>query len=157
MADQRSATKSTHQQEAANGYFGPLAPAKYLRLTTFKPDGLPVSTSIQGAVDGGRAYFRVWEQSDTAKHLRHTDEVQVAGCTAMGLTVGLPLDAITRRLPDEEASRVAAMLARKYPWRQRFLIPLVHWTRRWQMTYYELVTYEAATSQEAGSEASGRS
>lgn len=156
MANRRSATKSTHQQEAADGYFGPLAPAKYLRLTTFKPDGLPVSTSVHGAVDGCRAYFRVWEQSDTANHLRHTDEVQVTGCTAAGLAVGLPLDAIARRLPDEEAGRVAAELARKYPFRQRFVIPLVHRTRRWQMVYYELLTYQAAASQDAGREAAGR-
>lgn len=156
MADRRSATKSTHQQEAADGFSGPLAPAKYLRLTTFKPDGLPATTSVEGMADGDGAYFRVWDQSDTAKHLRHTDEVQVTGCTAVGLAVGLPLDAIARRLPGEEASRVAAMLARKYPWRQRFVIPLVHWTRRWQMAHYELVTYEAAASQDAGPEAAGR-
>ena len=49
-------------------------------------------------------------------------------------------------LPGEEASRIAGKLARKYPVRQRFLIPLLHRTRRWQMVHYELLTYEAAAA-----------
>ncbi len=114
MSDRRSATQSRYQQEAADGFFGPLASARYMRLTTFKPDGLPVSTSVHGAVDGDRAYLRVWNQSATAKRLRHTDEVQVTACTALGLAVGPPLDAVARPLPNEEASWVAGKLARKY-------------------------------------------
>jgi PPOX class probable F420-dependent enzyme len=153
MPDRQSATESTYQHEAADGYFGPLASAKYMRLTTFKPDGIPVSTSVHGVVDGDRAYFRAWKQSDTAKRLRRTDEVQVTACTALGLAVGPPLDAVARRLPAEKANWVAGMLARKYPFRQRFLIPLVHRTRRLQMAHYELLSYEAAPDQDVGPEA----
>ncbi len=150
MSDRPSATASSYQEEdAADGYFAPLALAKYMLLTTFKPDGIPVSAAVHGVVDGDRAYFRAWSQSDTVKNLRHTDEVQVAPCTgaALGLRLALPLDAVARRLlPGEEASRVAGKLARKYPVRQRFLIPLLHRTRRWQMVHYELLTYEAAAA-----------
>lgn len=144
MPDRRPATKSSDHEEAADGYFAPLAPAKYLRLTTFKPDGLPVTTSVHGMAVGDRAYFRARDQSDTAEHLRHTDEVQVTACTALGMEFGPPLDAVARRLPGDTADRIAAELARKYPFRQRFVIPLVHRMRRWQMAYYELVTYEVA-------------
>lgn len=157
MPDRQPAPKTSHQQEAADDYFAPLAPAKYLRLTTFKPDGLPVTTSVHGMTGGDRAYFRVWDHSDTARHLRHTDEVRVTACTAAGLDLGPPLDAIARRLPGKKAGRVAAELARKYPFRQRFVIPLVHWTRRWQMVYYELLSYEAAARLGTGTEAAGRS
>jgi uncharacterized protein len=122
MPDRRSATQGSYQQEAADGFFGPLASARYMRLTTFKPDGIPVSTSVHGVVDGDRAYFRVWNHSDTAKRLRHTDEVQVTACTGLGMAVGPPLDAVARPLPNEEASWVAGKLARKYPFRQRFLV-----------------------------------
>ncbi len=150
MSDRPSATESSYQEDAAGGgYFAPLALAKYMLLTTFKPDGIPVSAAVHGVVDGDRAYFRAWSQSDTVKNLRHTDEVQVAPCTgaALGLRLAPPLDAVARRLlPGEEASRVAGKLARKYPVRQRFLIPLLHRTRRWQMVHYELLTYEAAAA-----------
>jgi uncharacterized protein len=154
MPDRQSATESSYRQEAADGYFGHLAPAKYMRLTTFNPDGIPVSTSVHGVVDGDGAYFRAWKQSGMAKRLRCTDEVQVTACTALGLAVGPPLDAVARLLPAQKASWVAGKLARKYPFRQRFLIPLVHWTRRWQMAHYELLTYEAAAGQDVSPEAS---
>jgi len=153
MPGRRSATKGSSQHEATAGYFGPLRSAKYMLLTTFEEDGIPVSAHVHGVVDGGRAYFRAWRQSDTAKRLRHTDEVQITACPMLGLTVGPPLDAVARLLSGEETSRVARKLARKYPLQQRFLIPLLR-TRGWQLAHYELLTYEAAASQDLCPEAS---
>lgn len=145
MPERRPAAGGSHQQASAHGYFGALAQAKYMLLTTFKRDGIPVSACVHGVVDGDRAYFRAWYQSDTARRLRHTDDVQVAGCTAMGLvSFGPTLNAVARRLSAEEASQVARKVARNYPFRQRFVIPLIRRMRRWQMAHYELVTYEAA-------------
>lgn len=157
MSDRPSATESSYQEDAAyGGYFAPLASAKYMLLTTFKPDGIPVSAAVHGVVDGDRAYFRAWSQSGTVKNLRHTDEVQVAPCAALGLlSLAPPLDALARLLPDEEASRVARKLARKYPVQQRFLIRLLQRTRRWQMVHYELLTYEAAATMTNDRGASG--
>ena len=155
MPDRQSATKGGNQQEGTDGYFGPLRSAKYMLLTTFKPDGIPVFKHVHGVVDGERAYFRAWYQSDTAKRLGHTDDVQVRACPLPGLTVGPPIDAVARLLPGEEASWVARKLACKYPLQQHFLIPLLHRTRRWQMAHYELLTYEAAASQDVCQEAPG--
>jgi len=153
MPDRQSATTGASEHEATAGYFGPLRSAKYMLLTTFKQDGLPVSTHVHGVVDGDRAYFRAWHQSDTAKRLRHTDDVQVTACPIPGLTVGPPLDAVARLLSGEEASWVARRLALKYPLQQRFLIPLLRRTRRGQLAHYELLTYEAAASQDVYPEA----
>jgi|SRR5580693_1369266 PPOX class probable F420-dependent enzyme len=154
MPGRRSATEGGSQYEATAGYFGPLRSAKYVLLTTFQEDGIPISTHVHGVVDGDRAYFRAWRQSDTAKRLRHTDDVQVTACPMLGLTVGPPLDAVARLLSGEEASWVARKLARKYPLRQRFLIPLLRRTRGWQLAHYELLTYEAAASQDLYPDAS---
>ena len=153
MPDQRSATTEGSQREASAGYFGPLRSARYLLLTTFQHDGIPVSTQLHGVVDGDRAYVRAWHQSATAKRLRHTDDVQVAACPMLGLTVGPPLDAVARRLSGDEASSAARKLARKYPLRQHLLNPLLRWTRRWQLAHYELLSYEAAASQDRPTEA----
>jgi PPOX class probable F420-dependent enzyme len=156
MPDQRTATQARQPAGGTDGYFGPLRSAKHMLLTTFKPDGMPVSTYVHGIVDGERAYFRAWCQSDTAKRLRHVDDVQVTACPMLGLTVGPPIDAVARLLPGEEASWVARKLARKYPLHQHFLIPLLHRTRRWHMAHYELLTYEAVASQDVCPEAPGR-
>jgi PPOX class probable F420-dependent enzyme len=146
LSGRPSATGSSYQQEADDGYFAPLAPARYMLLTTFKPDGIPVSTVVHGVVDGHRAYFgsggllRVWRQPGTVKRLRHTGGVQVVPCAVLGfVSFGPPLDAVAQLLPGEKASRVAGKLARKYPVQQRFLISPLHRMRRWQMVYYELL------------------
>ncbi len=97
-------------------------------------------------IDGDRAYFRTRHQSGTAKRLRHTDDVQVTACPMPGLTVGPALDAVARLLSGEDANRAAWEVARKYPLEQRFLIPWLRRMRRWQPVHYELLTYEAAAS-----------
>jgi PPOX class probable F420-dependent enzyme len=141
MSDRPSAVQTSYQHEAAGGgYFAPLASAKYLLLITFKPTGTPVYVSVQGMVDGNRAYFRAWGHSGLVKRLRHTDAVQVAPCTVLGLcSFGQPLDATARLLSEKEASQVAPKLAGRYPAQHRFLIPFLARTGRWRMVYYELM------------------
>ena len=129
------------REETGDGsYFAPLAKARYLLLTTFKRKGTPVSAVVQGIADGDRAYFRVRSRSGTARRLRHTDGVQVAPCSALGLwSYGPPLDAAVRPLADEEASRVAGQLDRTYPVRHRSLAWPVHRAWRRRLAYYELL------------------
>jgi len=148
MPDRTPAAENRHQEDPARaGYFAPLASARHMMLTTFKPDGGPASAVVDGVVDGDRAYFRAPSHSTTATNLRHTDEVQVAPCGALGfLVLAPPLDAVARPLPDEEASGVAGELARKYRVWQRFLLPLIQRVRRQRVVYYELLTYEAAAA-----------
>jgi PPOX class probable F420-dependent enzyme len=125
--------------ETADGsYFAPLAKARYLLLTTFKPKGTPVSAHVPGIADGDRAYFRVWSRSGMVRRLQRTDGVQVAPCGALGLwSYGPPLDAAARPLAGEEARRVAGELARKYPARPLARLLRRAWRRR--AVYYELL------------------
>ena len=136
MPDRPSAPGDSGQQDAADGgYFGSLLLARYLRLTTFRQDGIPVSCTVRGVADGDRAYFRARAQSGTVKRLRHTDAVQVTPCGASGLLLyGPPLHAIARRLADGEASAVAAQLDRKDPVLRRFATRLL----RPKAVYYQL-------------------
>lgn len=132
---------------ADGGGFAALAAARYMLLTTFKPGSVPLSAVVHGMVEDGRAYFRAWSHSGTARNLRQTDEVQVTPCGMGGfVSFGPPLDAVARLLPAGEASQVAGKLARKYPVQQRFLMPLLRRARRGQMVYYELLACEAATA-----------
>jgi hypothetical protein len=135
-----AAERGYREETADDSYFAPLAEARYLRLTTFKQKGTPVSAPVQGIADGGRAYFRVWSQSGTVKRLQHIDGVQVAPCGALGLwSYGPPVDAAARRLADEEARQVAGQLARKYPDRRGSLARLLRRARHRRMVYYELL------------------
>jgi len=140
MADQMSVIGS--------GDFASLAAARYIMLTTFKPDGVPASAVVHGIVEDGRAYFRAWSHSGTARNLRHAREVQAAPCAMRGfVSLGAPLDAVARPLAAGEASQVARKLARKYPMQQRFLMPLLRLARRGQIVHYELVACEAVAAE----------
>ena len=136
-----SATDRGYREETNDGsYFAPLAKARNLLLTTFRPTDTPVSAPVQGIVDGDRAYFRVWSQSGPARRLRHTDGVQVAPCGALGLvSYGPPLDAAARPLAGQEAGWVAELLARKYPVRRHSLARLLQRARRRRLVHYELL------------------
>jgi uncharacterized protein len=131
---------STMTDTASGSYFASLAKARYLRLTTFKRKGTPVSAPVPGIVDGERAYFGVPSRSSAVRRLEHTDGVQVAPCGALGLvSYGPPLDAAARRLADSEASHVAGQLARTDPDRRRSLARLLQRARRRRLVYYELL------------------
>jgi PPOX class probable F420-dependent enzyme len=103
-------------QEAADGYFSSLAPAKHVLLATFKWGRTPVAIPARVVAEGDRAYFQTWSMSRTAKRLRHNDWVQAAPCAALGLyRYGPWLDATARLLAGEEASQAAEKLAREHP------------------------------------------
>ncbi len=145
MPDRPSATGDSGQQEpAGGGYFGSRLLARYMRLTTFRQDGIPVSCTVRGVVDGDRAYFRAWARSGTVKRLRHTDAVQVTPCGASGLlSYGPPVHALARRLADGEATAVAAKLDREDPLLRRFATRLL----RPKAAYYQLAADDVPRDQ----------
>ena len=94
---------------AGHGYFAPLASARYMLLTTFKPDGGPMNSAVCLAVDGDRACFRTRSGSGTSKRLGHADRVQVAPCMVLGLcSFGPPFNATARLLAGEQARTARA-------------------------------------------------
>ena len=137
MPDHSTATDRRHREEAAYAaYFAPLAQGRYFLVTTSRLKGAPVSARVQGIVEGNRAYFGAASTSGTVKRIRRDSNVQVAACDAMGMvSYGQPLYAAVRLLIGEEASQVAAELARRYPARRRFLSRLRHQTT----VYYQLL------------------
>ena len=139
MALPPATAEDASAQETADGYFSPLASAKYVLLTTFRWGRTPVSTPVWVVVHGDRAYFQTWSASRTWKRLRHNDWVQVAPCTALGLyRYGPWLDATARLLTGEEASQAARKLARKHPGQHGGLTSLAYRIRGAQPVRYEL-------------------
>lgn len=150
MPDRTCAADDSDRQEATDGgYFAPLALAGYMRLTTFTRDGVPVSASVHGVVDGDRAYVCARNRSGTAKRLRHAGVAQVTAAGGLGFTTyGPPLEAIARPLSGEEASLAAAKLDRRYPAWRRFPIGLP----RRQAVYYELLADEGGDGRDGPAE-----
>ncbi|HEY7277464.1 MAG TPA: hypothetical protein VH594_15945 [Trebonia sp.] len=146
MSNRTYAAEDSDQREAADdGYFAPLASARYMRLTTFKRGCPPRSASVDGVVDGDRAYFCARKRSGTAKRLRHTAAVQVTPSGALGFTTyGPTLDTIARPLTGDEASLAAAKLDRHYAAWRRFLVRLL----RQQAVHYELLAADPVGGQE---------
>jgi len=116
VASAPATAEDASAQEATDGYFSALVPAKYVLLTTFKWGRTPVSSPVRMAVQGDRAYIQTWSRSPAWKRLLRNGWVQVAPCAALGLyRYGPWLDATARPLAGEEASQAAKMLARERP------------------------------------------
>jgi PPOX class probable F420-dependent enzyme len=152
----RPSTTGRPGQEAAGGDKpAPLVSAKYLLLTT--RDGAPQATPVRALASGERAYFRTWDASGVSKRLRHTDWVQVAPCTVLGICrTGPTVDATARLLADAEASRAAEQLAPKYRGWRWFLSSLAHRVTGRRTVYYELQPDETAEEPTAAPAATAR-
>lgn len=91
-------------------------------LTSFRPDGTPVSI----AVDGAQAYVRSFERAGKTGRIRTDPHVTVAPCTGRGRSTGPAVDATARRVTGDEERHAARLLARKYPVLHGVLVPLAH-------------------------------
>ena len=139
MASAPATAEEISAQEAADGYFSALVPAKYVLVTTFKRGRTPVSSPVRMVAQGDRAYFRAWSRSPAWKRLRHNSWVQVAPCTALGLYRRGPwLDATAQMLAGEEAGRAAKRLAWEHLGRLGGLASLAHRLRGARLVHYEL-------------------
>jgi len=148
MSSQPPADGGGRPADADEGYFAPLASARYVLVTTFKPDGgTPVTGSARVVVDGDRAYFRTRNGSAISNRLRDNGRVQVAPCTALGrCSFGPPFNATARPRAGAHACAAARKLASKQPVQRRLPIPLPGWVRRWQAVHYELLADEVPES-----------
>jgi PPOX class probable F420-dependent enzyme len=111
---------------------------KTVLLETRKRDGSWVGTPVSIVVAGGRAFFRTYDASGKAKRLRNFPEVKVAPSTMRGRPTGPSVTGTARLLDDDEANRVRALLATKYPWLHGRMVPAMHRRKGWQTLHYEL-------------------
>jgi PPOX class probable F420-dependent enzyme len=127
------------QEHAPSTTFVDLARQWAIRLTTFRQDGTPVSTPVNIAVSGDRAFFRTYEQAGKFKRLRNDPRVLVAPSTATGAPTGPEIEARAVLLsgPDDEAA--AALIDRKHRFFQRLLVRFAHRVRGYTTRHFELV------------------
>lgn len=139
MSSRPAAADRSPQEPAHGGMFVTHESVKYLLLTSFKPDGAPVTTAVRVVTGKGRAYFRALAVSGTARRLRHSDWVQVAPCSVLGFSrYGPTAGATARLLAGEEASQAAGQLDRVHPAWRGAARSVLHRLTGWQTLHYEL-------------------
>jgi hypothetical protein len=116
----------TTNETKPDQYFGPIADAKTILLTTYRRDGTPVATPVHVVATGDVAYIRTFDPSGKLKRMRHNPEVTVAPSTMRGRVLGESRLARARILSGAESDAVAQALSRKYRIVHRFLIPWFH-------------------------------
>jgi PPOX class probable F420-dependent enzyme len=98
------------------GLLAVLGGRQYIRLTTFRKTGVPVSTPVWFAVEGGKIYMFTLAGAGKLKRLRHTSSVKVAPCDYRGNLLGPEFDASAHILPETQEKAADLALGRKYGW-----------------------------------------
>ena len=123
----------------ANPALAPISNAKTILLTTYKRDGTPVATPVSVAFDGGRAFFRSYDQAWKTRRLRRNPAVQAAPATLRGKPTGPAIRARATLLDDEQARLAARALGRRHRVLQAILVPTAHRLMGYRTLHYELI------------------
>jgi uncharacterized protein len=87
---------------------------KYISLTTFRKNGVPVRTPVWFAQENGKLYIFANPESGKVKRLRNNAAVTVSPCTIRGRITGPEFSAQARILPQEAWSEARRLLEKKY-------------------------------------------
>jgi PPOX class probable F420-dependent enzyme len=87
---------------------------KYISLTTFKKDGMPVRTPIWFGEDGGKLYLMTRNDSWKYKRVRNNPAVKFAPCTMRGTITGPEFAGRARILPMPDWKAAHNTIRRKY-------------------------------------------
>ena len=101
---------------------------KYLSLTSYKRDGTAVATPVWFVVDDGRLLVMTDPQSFKVKRIRRNPDVTIAPCTATGRLRSDPVPGRAELLPDGERAHLDQLMARKYSWLARVVLPWIDQT-----------------------------
>jgi PPOX class probable F420-dependent enzyme len=113
MSDSESQAGSGDDTETVES-FEVLADAKYVRLTTFRRDGTPVSTPLWCAVDDGLLYLSTGEKTGKLKRIRNNAHVTIGRSNARGEPRGPAYAAEARILSGDESERARSRVAARH-------------------------------------------
>ena len=103
-------------------------PGKYLSLTSYKRDGTGVATPVWFVIDDGRLLVMTDPESFKAKRIHRNPDVTISACTATGRLRGNAVPARAELLPDSERARLDQLMADKYSWLARIVLPWIDQT-----------------------------
>src|SRR5271170_4937600 len=97
----------------------------YMRLTTFRKNGVAVPTPVWFGEADGKMYVMSRPDSGKCKRLRNNPQVRIAACTMRGKVTGPEFDATARILPPEGWPGARKAINQKY-WAAR----LPFWSKK---------------------------
>ena len=87
---------------------------KYIRLTTFRKNGMGVGTPVWCGEEDGKLYVMTGSKSGKYKRIGNNPRVRVAPCTIRGVVTGPEFDAVAQVLPPEQHRQARQIINRKY-------------------------------------------
>jgi PPOX class probable F420-dependent enzyme len=87
---------------------------KYIRLTTFRKSGEPVSTPVWFALHGGRLHITTEPDSGKMKRIRNEPRVLISPCNAWGRPKGEPVEGMARSVEDAPTGEAETVFREKY-------------------------------------------
>ncbi|PYX78462.1 MAG: PPOX class F420-dependent oxidoreductase [Acidobacteria bacterium] len=87
---------------------------KYISLTTFRKNGIPVRTPVWFAEQDGKLYVFTNPKSGKVKRIRNNPQVRIAPSTIRGRVTGQEFSARARILPREGWPGARKIMERKY-------------------------------------------
>jgi len=95
--------------------FSYLYPHEFIRLTTFRKNGVAVSTAVWFANDNGKLYVTTTSTAGKIKRIRNSSRVLVAPCDRTGqILAGKEIEAQAHELSVAEHKHAFATLSKKY-------------------------------------------
>ena len=110
-----------------------LAQSRYLSLTTFRRNGMPVATPVWLAPDGDDLVVITGADSGKAKRLRNNPTVLLAPCDSRGRLKGSQIDGQALLEDESGTERIRSLIESRYGWQYR-AISLLERVRRQQGT-----------------------
>ena len=103
---------------------------KYLSVTSFYPDGMPVATPVWFVQDGGRLLVETDADTYKVRRIRANPSVLVASCTATGRLSSRQVSARAEILGPEALEPTWKLMARKYRLDRIFILPIYRLVQR---------------------------
>jgi uncharacterized protein len=87
---------------------------KYISLTTFRKNGVPVRTPVWFAEQDGKLYVFTNPKSGKMKRIRNSSQVRIAPSTIRGKVIGPEFSGTARILPRADWPRARRIMEEKY-------------------------------------------
>jgi PPOX class probable F420-dependent enzyme len=97
-----------------NGKLEQFQNREYIRLETFKKNGLAIPTPVWFVVEDDMLYVRSYANSGKVKRMRNNSRVRVAPSDALGKAHGVTIEGSARRVNADREIKISQLLDRKY-------------------------------------------
>jgi len=115
---------------------------RFLNLTTFRKNGVPILTTVLFAVANGKIYAWTTKDSGKVKRIRNNAAVRIAPSTRQGRPLGPTAAASARILSDAEQTEAQTLTDGEFGWLKKFFGMIWRLQGREEQVYLEITPAE---------------